>query len=217
MVRHLKIDFISDVSCPWCAIGLAGLERALENVRDVADAEIVFRPFELNPGMPFEGQNVVDYVAARYGSSWEESAMNREVLRSRAADLGFSMPISDSSRMYNTFDAHRLLHWAAGSGRQLALKRALFRANFSDGLNPSDAEVLVQAATDAGLDAAEARDVVASGRYADEVRQEIDRWRSAGVTSVPSVVVDGRYMISGGQPPEAFERALRKIAVDALV
>lgn len=212
MARTLKIDFVSDVSCPWCIIGLRGLEEALARAGDVVDADISFQPFELNPDMPSEGQNIVEHITQKYGSTPEQSAANRKMIRDRAAALGFTMAMSDQSRIYNTFDAHRLLHWAEQEGRQMALKHALFDAYFTEGKSPADPEVLVAAAEKAGLDGAAAREVLASGRYAEEVRDAEQFWRSRGINAVPAVIIDGRYLISGGQPPEAFEQALRQIA-----
>jgi predicted DsbA family dithiol-disulfide isomerase len=211
----MKIDFVSDVACPWCIIGLKGLEEALARTGDVVDVSIRFQPFELNPDMPPEGQNIVEHIGEKYGSTPAQSAANREMLRGRAASVGFTMAMSDDSRIYNTFDAHRLLHWAGQVGHQRALKHALFEANFSEGLNPADHDVLVAAAEKAGLDGAEAREVLASGRYADDVRRAEQLWRSRGINAVPAIVIDGRYLISGGQPPEAFEQALRQIAAEA--
>jgi predicted DsbA family dithiol-disulfide isomerase len=215
MAIPLKIDFVSDVSCPWCVIGLGGLETALERIGSEVDATITFQPFELNPAMPPEGQNIVEHIGQKYGSTPEQSAANRAMIRERAAELGFTMAMSDDSRIYNTFDAHRLLHWAEASGHQTALKKRLFEAYFTNGRNPSDRETLVMAAEAAGLDRQEARDVLTSGRFVDEVRQSEQLWQSRGISAVPAVVVNDRYLISGGQPPEAFEQALRSIASDA--
>lgn len=215
MARQMKIDFVSDVSCPWCIIGLRGLEEALDRTGDLIDAQISFQPFELNPAMAPEGQNINEHIRQKYGSTPEQSAASRDMIRSRAAELGFAINYSDDSRIYNTFDAHRLLHWAECEGRQTALKHALFEAYFTDGQSPADHEVLVAAAQKAGLDAEAAREVLKSGRYAEEVRGAEQLWQSRGISSVPAIVIDGRYLISGGQPPEAFEQALRKIAAEA--
>lgn len=212
MTRRLKIDFVSDVSCPWCVIGLGGLEEALKRVAGLVEADIRFRPFELNPDMPAEGQNIGEHVAMKYGATPEQSAGSRASIKARAADVGFVIATGPDSRIYNTFDAHRLLHWADLEGRQYALKRALFAAYFTDGRNPGDHEVLADAAGRAGLDVEAALEVLASGRYADEVRADEERWREADIHAVPAVIIDDRYMISGGQPAETFERALRKIA-----
>jgi predicted DsbA family dithiol-disulfide isomerase len=214
MTQHLKIDFVSDVVCPWCIIGLRGLEEALGRAADVVDADITFQPFELNPGMAQEGENIVEHIGKKYGSTPEQSAANRAAIQARGAGLGFAFNTSDQSRIYNTFDAHRLLHWASDSGRQHELKRALFKAYFSDGKNVSDGDVLVDSAVAAGLDGQEAREILASGRYADEVRKEEQHWLSVGIRAVPGVVVNQRWLISGGQPPEAFEEILRGIAAE---
>lgn len=214
MTRPMKIDFVSDVSCPWCIIGLRGLEEALARTGDLIDAHITFQPFELNPNMPPEGQNIVEHITQKYGSTPAQSASNREAIRARAAELGFTMAMSDQSRIYNTFDAHRLLHWAESEGRQAALKHALFEAYFTNGQAPSDHDVLVAAAESAGLDAEAARAVLSSGRYADEVRKAEQLWQSRGVSAVPAVIIDDRYLISGGQPADTFEQALRQIAAE---
>jgi predicted DsbA family dithiol-disulfide isomerase len=214
MTKPLKIDFVSDVSCPWCIIGLRGLETALDRTSDLISADIHFQPFELNPQMPPEGQNIVEHVAQKYGSTPEQSAANRQAIRDRAASVGFTMAGTDQSRIYNTFDAHRLLHWAGIEGRQSALKHALFTAYFTQGRNPSDHDVLVEAAEQAGLDPAAAREVLESGAYAAEVRAAEQLWHSRGVSAVPAVIINDKYLISGGQPPQAFEKALRAIAAE---
>ena len=214
MSRKMKIDFVSDVSCPWCIIGLRGLEEALDRTGDLIDADIHFQPFELNPDMSSEGQNIGEHIRQKYGSTPEQSAATREMIRERAGALGFTMNSSDQSRIYNTFDAHRLLHWAESEGRQQELKHALFETYFTDQLSPADHDVLVAAAEKAGLNGEAAREILASGRYAQEVRDAEQLWRSRGISSVPAIVIDGRYLISGGQPPEAFEQALRKIAAE---
>jgi len=214
MAQKLKIDFVSDIACPWCVIGLGGLKQALENVRGEVEAEIHFQPFELNPQMGAAGQNLIEHVAEKYGSSREQSLANRKMIRDRAAEVGFDFTLSEESRIYNTFDAHRLLYWAWGEGLQLPLKQALFSANFTAGADVSDSEVLVAAAASVGLDADQARDVLTSGRYSDEVRAEEQLWLSRGINSVPAVVINEKWLISGGQPAEAFENALRNIAAE---
>lgn len=215
MKTRLKIDFVSDVSCPWCVIGLRGLEAGLSRLADSIDADIVFRPFELNPTMPPEGQNIVEHIAQKYGSTPEQSAANRAMIRDRAAALGFTMDTDDDSRIYNTFDAHRLLHWAETQGLQHALKEALFALYFTNHGDPSSHDALVMAAAAVGLDPIEAKAIVSSDRYADAVRSGEQLWQSRGISSVPAVVINERYLISGGQPPEAFEQALRDIAAEA--
>lgn len=216
-LKTLKIDFVSDVVCPWCVVGLGGLTTALEALKgEGVTADVRFQPFELNPQMAPEGENIVEHIGRKYGSTPEQSAANRVMIRERAAEVGFDMRMGDDSRIWNTFDAHRLLHWAgeAAPDKQESLKRALFAAHFTEGRNLTDAGVLTQAAEAAGLDRAEAAEVLASGRYAPEVRAAEDLWRARGITSVPAVVVEGKYLISGGQPAAAFEQALRQIAAE---
>ncbi|KPF71011.1 disulfide bond formation protein DsbA [alpha proteobacterium AAP81b] len=209
-MHRLRIDFVSDVVCPWCVIGLKSLETALRNLGDVAP-EIHFQPFELNPAMPPEGENVGEHVARKYGASPERSAANRSAIRDAAAEFGFVMKGGPDSRIWNSFDAHRLLHWAEGQGRQADLKLALFEAYFSRGENISDADLLVATAASVGLDGAAARDVLTSGAYAAEVRADEAYWQEQGITAVPAIIFDRQFAVLGGQPVEAFERVIRKI------
>jgi predicted DsbA family dithiol-disulfide isomerase len=214
MTQHLKIDFVSDVACPWCVIGLRGLEQALSNAADAVEADITFQPFELNPGMPAGGQNLGEHITEKYGSTAEQLAASLAMIRARGAEVGFTFNMTENSRIYNTFDAHRLLHWAETIGRQRELKHSLFKANFTDGANVSDRGVLVDAAIAAGLDGDEARAVLASGRYAEAVREAEREWISRGIRSVPAIVINGTWLISGGQPSAAFEQAVRGIAAE---
>jgi predicted DsbA family dithiol-disulfide isomerase len=208
----MRIDFVSDVSCPWCVIGLKSLQQALQRMDGEISAEIHFQPFELNPGMGPEGQDIFEHITEKYGSTPDQQEQSREMIRQRGAAVGFSFDMSRRGRIYNTFDAHRLLHWAEGQGRQLALKEKLFEAYFTQGEDPSNHEVLVRLAAEAGLDATQARAILDSQAFADEVRQAEYYWQRAGIRSVPAVIVNERHLISGGQPPEIFEQALRQIA-----
>ncbi len=208
----LRIDFVSDVSCPWCAIGLASLQQALAKLEGEVTADIHFQPFELNPQMAVEGEDSTEHLVRKYGSSAEQIDANRAAIRDRGAALGFTFNMDRRSRVYNTFDAHRLLHLAELEGRHLALKQALLRAYFTEGENVSAHDTLVRLAVAAGLDAERARQVLADGEYADEVRAQEQFFMSRGIHSVPATIINGRHLISGGQPPEAFEQALRQIA-----
>jgi predicted DsbA family dithiol-disulfide isomerase len=210
----LKIDFVSDVVCPWCVIGLRGLETALENVGDLVDADITFQPFELNPDMPAGGQDISEHIAEKYGAAAARSTANRDAIRDRAASLGFAMNFRSGARIYNSFDAHRLLHWAGIEGRQAQLKHALFASYFTDGRDISEAGTLIGAVESAGLDPVAARAIIDSDAYAEDVRADERRWRQEGITAVPAIVINERYVISGGQEPAAFERVIRSIAAD---
>jgi predicted DsbA family dithiol-disulfide isomerase len=208
----VRIDFVSDVSCPWCAVGLASLQQALATLDGEVIAEIHFQPFELNPQMPPEGEDSTGHLVRKYGSSAEQIDANREAIRARGAALGFTFNMDRRSRVYNTFDAHRLLHWAELEGRQMALKKGLLRAYFTEGNDVSDRDTLVRLAEEAGLDGTRAREILASDAYAGDVREQEKLFMDRGIHSVPATIINGQHLISGGQPPEAFERALRQIA-----
>jgi predicted DsbA family dithiol-disulfide isomerase len=207
----IRIDFVSDVSCPWCAIGLNSLELALSRLGDEVQAHIHFQPFELNPHMVPEGQDITEHLRQKYGASPAQQEQTREMIRQRGADVGFDFAMGMRSRIYNTFDAHRLLHWAGEQGKQKELKKALFEAYFTRGQDPSSRTVLVQVAGKVGLDEAEAVQILSSDRYAQQVRDMEHFYHRNGIQSVPAVIINQSHLISGGQPPEAFERALRQI------
>jgi predicted DsbA family dithiol-disulfide isomerase len=207
----IKIDFVSDVSCPWCAIGLKSLEQALGRMGGEVNASMHFQPFELNPNMGPEGQGITEHLTEKYGLTPAQSAQNQEAIRARGEELGFTFGMGKRSRIYNTFDAHRLLHWAELEGHQPALKHALFRAYFTDGDNPGAHEVLIRLAGEAGLDPDRAKEILSSDEYAAEVRERERFYLDQGIHSVPAVIINDRYLIQGGQPPEVFEQALRQI------
>jgi predicted DsbA family dithiol-disulfide isomerase len=212
-ITPIKIDFVSDVVCPWCIIGLKGLEEALRRLGDELEADVHFQPFELNPQMPAEGQRLAEYAAQKYGSTSAQLLERRAMIRDRAAELGFTIALPpEDGRVYNTFDAHRLLHWAGLEGRQGELKLALFTAYFTKCHNLGDHDVLADAAEEAGLDRNTAIEILKSDRYANEVREAESAWREKGISGVPAIVINDRYLISGGQPAEVFEQALREIA-----
>ncbi|HYN62910.1 MAG TPA: DsbA family oxidoreductase [Rubrivivax sp.] len=206
----MKIDFVSDVACPWCAVGLYALEEALRRIGPGLSVELHFQPFELNPQMPPEGEDTLEHLTRKYGASPTQLAQTRENLRQRGAELGFIF--GERPRVWNTFDAHRLLYWAGLEGRQSELKHALLSAYHTHAQNPSAREVLLQLCADVGLDVERARAILASDEYAEAVRERERYYQAQGIHAVPSVIIDGRHMIQGGQPPEAFERALRQLA-----
>jgi len=218
MSTTLTIDFVSDVSCPWCAIGLSALEQALERLAPELGAELHFQPFELNPGMPAGGQDITEHLTQKYGSTAQQQKSIRDTIRQRGAELGFTFRMEGRDRIYNTFDAHRLLHWAeveGQAGQQLALKKALLQAYFTDGQSPESHDVLTRAAVSAGLDPVRAQAVLASDAYADDVREREQQFLDAGIHSVPAVIINRKHLISGGQPVAVFEQALRQIAASA--
>ncbi|CAD6527252.1 hypothetical protein LMG28727_02243 [Paraburkholderia kirstenboschensis] len=213
MSQPLTIDFVSDIACPWCAIGLSSLQLALARLGDAVDAQIVMHPFELNPQMRSEGEAIVDYLGKKYGYTPEQIAQTQAMIRERGASVGFNF--GPRTHVYNTFDAHRLLHWAGLEGKQLPLKLELLRAYHSEGRDPSNHDVLVEAAQTVGLDANAARNVLQNGDYADEVRAEEQEFQSHGIQSVPAIIFNRRYLVSGGQPVETFEQVIQQILAEA--
>ncbi len=211
MSIDITIDFISDVSCPWCAVGLYSLETALTRLGSAVSPRLTFRPFELNPDMPAEGEDSIAHLARKYGANEAQLEQTRAAITQRGAEVGFSFHLDKRTRIYNSFDAHRLLHWAGLEGKQRELAIALFTAYFTDGENPSDHAVLLRLVAAVGLDEARAHAILTSTEFADEVRQ-MEAWNhSNGIQAVPAVIINGKYLIQGGQPPEAFEQALRQI------
>jgi predicted DsbA family dithiol-disulfide isomerase len=211
-ITRLRIDFVSDVVCPWCAIGLVALEQALARIEGEVEADIHFQPFELNPQIGPEGEDIVEHLQKKYGTPAAQLAANQEAIRQRGAALGFTFDMERRRRTYNTFDAHRLLHWAAEEGRQRDLKHALLRAYFSEGRDVSDRDTLLDIACSVGLPADRAREILGSEAFAEEVRTIEQFFVQHGIHGVPAVIIDRRHLVSGGQPVEVFEQALRQIA-----
>ena len=212
MKKQIKIDFVSDVSCPWCAIGLQSLQTALDQLGGELDAQLTFQPFELNPQMVAEGEDILEHLSRKYGSTPAQMEAAQDNIRNRGAALGFTFAMDKRSRIYNTFNAHRLLHWAGNEGKQVELKKALLKAYFTDGENPSDTAVLVRVAASVGLDAAHAQAILDSDEYAQEVREHERFYQQHGINSVPAIILNDQHLISGGQPPEVFAQALRQVA-----
>ena len=210
----LKIDFVSDLACPWCAIGLAALLQAAGRLAGQVVLDWHFQPFELNPGMGPDGEDLFQHLAAKYGATPGQLRQTHEAIAARGAALGLVFS-PQRTRVYNTFDAHRLLHWLGEEGRgglQLAFKQALFKSYFTAAENPADPAVLLRQVAQLGRDEARARVVLESDEYAGAVRQRQAFYQAQGIHSVPAVIVNGRHLIQGGQPVEAFEQALRQIA-----
>ncbi|MDP3336985.1 MAG: DsbA family oxidoreductase [Rhodoferax sp.] len=214
MTVSLKIDFVSDISCPWCAIGLAALEKALDNVQGDVAVQLHVQPFELNPQMPAGGQDITEHLTQKYGSTAQEQAQIRDTICQRGAGVGFVFNPSGRGRVYNTFAAHRLLHWAGleSAERQLALKKALLVACHSHSQAMESPEVLLAAVAQVGLDVTRASQILAGNEFAAEVRAAEAFYTGLGIHSVPAVIINDRHLISGGQPAAVFEQALRQIA-----
>lgn len=211
-MKNLKIDIVSDVSCPWCIIGYKGLERALADEKDTLSATISWFPFELNPNMPQEGQEIVEHLTEKYGINETQIEQNRQMIHQRGLDVGYEFGKREGGRIYNTFDAHRLLHWSKGFGKQTQLKLALFDLYFKQGGNPSDHAQLLNTVESVGLSQEEAKQVLASEQFVDDVRSEQQMSQQNGITSVPAMIVNNKYLVSGGQSPESYKEILNQIA-----
>lgn len=212
MTATIKIDFVSDVSCPWCAVGLSSLQVALARLDGKVHADLHFQPFELNPDMPPEGQDTIERLARKYGMTPEQVHSNGQAITQRGRDVGFTFNMDKRTHTYNTFDAHRLLHWADQEGHQLQLKQALLKAYFTDGENPSAPDVLIRLCSESGLDAKRARQILESDEYAADVRERERFYQGQGIDSVPAIILNDKHLIQGGQTPDVFEQALRQIS-----
>ncbi|WP_434597530.1 DsbA family oxidoreductase [Pseudomonas sp. R4-83] len=212
MSRTVKIDFVSDVVCPWCALGATALEQAISNLAGEVEVQLTYKPFELNPDMPAEGEHAIAHMMRKYGRSAEQVADRNAMIIERGTQIGFHFDLEKRSHFHNTFAAHRLLFWAATQGLQRPLKRALLKAYFSDGLNPNDHATLVTLAGAVGLDSQRAQAVLANGEFAEEVRELERFYQQRGIDSVPAMVIDDQQLIAGSQSVAYYEQALRQAA-----
>ena len=208
--KLIRIDIVSDVVCPWCVVGYKQLDEALKQTQ--TDYEIHWHPFELNPNMPAEGQNMREHIIEKYGSSTQESDASRARITEAGAEVGFDFNFTDDMRMHNTFNLHQLLHWAQPQGRMHDLKQALFTAHFTEGRNISNNEVLADIAAEIGLDRTEASAVLEDQRFAQDVRELEQHWQRQGVQSVPAIIFNERHLVSGAQGVENFTNILKQLA-----
>lgn len=215
MIKHLKLDIVSDVSCPWCIIGYQSLKQALAKLEPDISADITWQPFELNPQMPKEGQDIIEHLTEKYGISVEQCEQNSSMIKQRGFELGYVFGNRGGGRIYNTFDAHRLLHWAKEYDKQTELKLALFDLYFKQNGNPSDHHQLIQVSKNVGLDSDKAKLLLESNEYEQDVRELQHKYQSAGISSVPAVIVNNKHLISGGQQADVFEQTLREIAKES--
>lgn len=206
----LRIDIVSDVVCPWCVVGYRQLLRALKDTG--TPHEIHWHPFELNPDMPDEGQDLAEHISEKYGSTPEQSRENRQMLTELGAGLGIAFNYGDGMRMYNTFNVHQLIHWAKTQDKADALERAFFTAYFTDRKDLSDTQVLTEIAASVGLDADEARAVLADQRYAQAVREAEQTWLRQGIRGVPSMVFRNKHLVTGAQGVENYTSILNQLA-----
>jgi predicted DsbA family dithiol-disulfide isomerase len=218
----MKIDFVSDVACPWCAVGLGALEQAIANLGSDIQTEIHFQPFQLNPDMPPEGQDIGEHLTQKYGSTAAQQEQTYAMIRARGAEVGFDFRLGGRGRTWNTFDCHRLLHWAGelgndaqGKSIQLVMKKKMLKSYFTEGQNPAARDVLLGVVNDLGLDTVRATAILDSDEFNAQVRARQRFYHSQEIHSVPAIIINDRHLISGGQPATVFENALRQIASQA--
>ncbi len=204
----ITVDLVSDVVCPWCIIGYKKLEQAMQRFEGKAEFALAWHAFELNPNMPPEGQDINEHMAQKYGATPEQSKANRERLRNAGSDLDFEFSYHENMRMVNTFDAHRLLHWAGETGKQTALKLALFKAHFTDGKDVSDHEILTEVAVAVGLDEKRVRSLLASDIYAADVRAVEAQWQDRFISGVPAFIFNKKFMVPGAQDADVFAQII---------
>lgn len=214
MKPMIKIDYVSDVACPWCAVGLGNLNKAIVQLSDQANFEVHFHPFELNPNMPLGGQDAIEHLTEKYGLTAEQVKANQANIRTKALEAGFEFHPEGRKRVYNTFDAHRLLYWAGqefGLAEQANLKKELLNTYFCLAVNLDDQKNLLDAVTRSGLDEDRAQAVLQNNEFSKEVREEEFTYTNAGISSVPSIILNGQYLLQGAQPPESFLKAFEQL------
>ncbi len=204
----ITVDIVSDVVCPWCIIGYKKLEQAMQRFEGKAKFALAWHAFELNPNMPPEGQDINEHMAQKYGATPQQSKANRERLRNAGSDLDFEFSYHENMRMVNTFDAHRVLHWAGETGKQTALKLALFKAHFTDGKDVSDHEVLTEVACSVGLNEKRVRDLLGSDMFAAEVRATEAEWQDRFISGVPAFIFNKKFMVPGAQDSDVFAQII---------
>ena len=213
----IKIDYVSDIACPWCAVGLGGLEQAIKKIGDAFEVDVHFQPFELNPDMPPGGQDVFEHLTQKYGKTVEQVRATQNEIKARAAAVGYPFHPEGRKHVYNTFNAHRLLHWAGlecGAQAQHRLKRELLVTYFQLAVDLDEAQNLLDAVNRAGLDSKRAADILATDEFSADVRAQQMKYTSMGIHSVPSIIINDKYLLQGAQPAEAFEEALRQAAAE---
>jgi predicted DsbA family dithiol-disulfide isomerase len=212
-MQHIQIDIISDVVCPWCYLGQRRLALALEALSSEIKADVTWKPYQLEPNAPPEGFDTFDYLSRKIGGP-ERVRQSHEMLTQMGAEIGLPFALDKAKVFPNTLDAHRLLLWAGQVGAELQgnVAHALFTANFVEGRNVGDHEVLAEIASACGMDGEEVTQRLATDEDRDTIRQEIANAQRLGVNGVPFFVVEGKYAISGAQGVDVFTNALRQIA-----
>ena len=214
MKPTIKIDYVSDVACPWCAVGLGNLNLAIAQLSDQVNFEVHFHPFELNSNMPVGGQDAIEHLTEKYGLTADQVKANQANIRAKALEAGFAFHPEGRKRVYNSFDCHRLLYWAAKEydlQKQASLKMELLNTYFCLAVNLDDQENLLDAVMRAGLDKDRAHEILKSKEFSNEVREEESTYTGVGINSVPAIILDNQYLLQGAQPPQSFVNAFEQL------
>ncbi|WP_227875078.1 DsbA family oxidoreductase [Oceanisphaera profunda] len=214
MMNKIQIDIVSDIACPWCAIGYARLERAMQQLATEYTFTVQWHAFELNPDHSGQGEPILPALAQKYGRSEAEMRDNQSHMMTIAQELGINFDSIQQRRTCNTFDAHRLVKWAGEQGQQTAMKQALFDVYFGHALDVSDHQVLLDCVTALGLDSVAAKQVLESDQYVAKVRADEAKYQQAGVTSVPAFIINGKYLVSGAQESAAWLQTLQQVSAE---
>lgn len=214
MTQKIQIDLVSDIACPWCAIGYARLEQAMKALVPDYQFTLQWHAFELNPDHTGEGEPILPALARKYGRTEEEMRTTQEQMIHTARELGINFEKMQERTTCNTFDAHRLVKWSEEQGQATAMKQALFDAYFGKALDVSDHGVLLNCVRQVGLDQVEAQKVLESDRYAQSVRDDETTYQQAGVSAVPAFIVNRKYLISGAQEADTLVQAFRDISAE---
>uniref|UniRef100_UPI00404800E3 DsbA family oxidoreductase n=1 Tax=Polynucleobacter sp. TaxID=2029855 RepID=UPI00404800E3 len=210
----ITIDFVSDIACPWCAVGFGNLSQAVSQLEMVADFKVHFRAFQLNPHMPPGGQDAMEHLTQKYGLSLDQVKTNQAQISARALEAGFVFHPEGRKRVYNTFKCHRLLYWAANEGdldKQAALKKELLNTYFCLAVSLDDEKNILDAVARAGLDKVRAREILSGAEFITEVKAEEEFYKGMGIQSVPSMILNEEYLLQGAQEPESLISAFEQL------
>jgi len=211
MKDKIKIDLVSDIVCPWCVIGYKRLEKAIDELGIQDKVEINWKPFELNPNMPVEGQNIQEHLTEKYGSSIDDQLKSQEQMTALGDELGFKFDFYQNMNLFNTRDAHILLDYATDFGKQTELNLRFVTAFYSERKDISNRKTLLDEVESIGLNRIEAEKKLNSEEAKYNVIQEEDYWKNLGVTSTPTFVFEDKSAIPGAQPVEVFKNALTEM------
>lgn len=211
MTKTLKIDFVSDAVCPWCAIAYTQLKQAISELALEDKVSIEWHPFFLNPDMPLEGENINDYGTRKYGRTKQESDLNRNNITRLGKEAGFTFNFTDASRVVNTRDAHTLLDYLQGSEKQTEFKASLFESYFTEQKDISNRNVLEQALKNIGVVIPDLSKVLDNQETQDRIASKASHWGALGVSTVPTMIINNDTIVNGCRSAESYKQILAEL------